>query len=79
MYAFMCSCAFKCSVMCLSLEYPGLWTCFFLLLHPRPAFFEIIHAPESTVLVTHTPPTESQGGGVSLVPVFPEPLVSLEL
>lgn len=43
MSAVTCFHAFKCSSMCLALSvdilgYPGLWTCLFLLLHPRPAF-----------------------------------------
>lgn len=57
MYAFTCSCAFKCSAMCLAMSvdisgYPGLWTCLFLLLHRMPAFSE----DPKTVLITQPPP-----------------------
>lgn len=49
---FVCPYAFKCLSMCLAMSmvisgYPGLWTCFFLLLD--------ICAPKDTVLTMQTP------------------------
>lgn len=59
MYAFTCSCDFKCSFMCLAMPmdisgYPRLRTCLFPLLHRKPAFSEDcpllldIHAPRNS-------------------------------